>query len=57
MKSLFGIDMDLNGHADEFDDFLFMHAIDEDEKRRKKEDKLGWIDELDEMEDIEDEGW
>ena len=51
MNSLFGLDINLDGQSDWFDDMLFMEMMDEEEKRQKKDD-LASARELDELEDM-----
>jgi len=51
--SLFGIDMDFDGKTDAMDDMLFMAMVDDEGKRRAKEEQ-DWLD-LDEAEDMKED--
>ncbi len=54
MKSIFGIDMDLDGKTTAVDDLLFAAMVEED-KARDKEDDLDWVDELEALDAILDD--
>ncbi len=51
MKSIFNVDMNLDGETTLVDDLLFAAMV-EEEKARDKEDDLDWVDELEELDAI-----
>ena len=54
MKTIFGIDMNLDGKTTTVDDLLFA-AMMEENKPRDKEDDLDWVDELETLDAILDD--
>ena len=54
MKSIFGIDMNLDGKTTIVDDLLFAAMMEED-KTRDKEDDLAWVDEQELLDAILDD--
>ncbi len=54
MKSIFNVDMNLDGKTTIVDDLLFAAMVEED-KARDKEDDLDWVDELETLDTILDD--